>query len=160
VLGEIHTGAHHDLEVVSQLARQMVCEYGMSQELGPVTYGKKVGPVFLAKDLTEERNYSETVAAQIDEAVRGIVDECYERAKSMLSEHREALDRLVEALLERETLDQKQVEAIIETGQLPQEAEEQQPEAEAEEKKQEPAAEQIEPRPGTVPPGIPEAQTP
>jgi len=160
VLGEIHTGAHHDLEVVSQLARQMVCEYGMSEELGPITYGKKVGPVFLAKDLAEERNYSEAIAAQIDEAVRELVDGAYDRAKTMLSENREALDRLVEVLLERETLDQKQIEALVATGELPEESQEPQPEAAAEEKKKEPATEQTEPRSDTVPPGIPEAQTP
>ena len=161
VLGELHTGAHHDLEVVSQVARQMVCEYGMSDELGPLTYGRKVGPVFLAKELAEERNYSETVAARIDEAVREIVDESYDRARTMLTENREALDRLVEHLLERETLDQYEVEAIIETGQLPEEeAERPEPEAESEEDTEEAAAGQAQPRRGPVPPALPDLQTP
>jgi cell division protease FtsH len=158
-LGEIHTGAHHDLEVVSQLARQMVCEYGMSDELGPITYGRKVGPVFLAKDMVEERNYSEEIAAQIDEAIRRMVDQAYDRARSMLSARRESLDRLVEVLLERETLDQKQVEAIVETGALPEEPQEEQPKPEPE-GEEERARERVEPRPDTVPPGLPEAQTP
>jgi len=161
VLGELHTGAHHDLEVVSQIARQMVCEYGMSDELGPLTYGRKVGPVFLAKELAEERNYSEAVAAQIDEAVREIVDESYDRARTMLTENREALDHLVEHLLERETLDQHEVEAIIETGQLPeQEADEQEPEAEAEGEAEQVPGGQAQPRRGPVPPALPDLQTP
>ena len=161
VLGEIHTGAHHDLEVVSTLARQMVCEYGMSDELGPITYGRKVGPIFLAKELAEERNYSEAVAAQIDEAVRKIVDDAYQRATSMLQDSRAALDSLAEYLLDRETLDQEQVRAIVETGQLPAETPEQ-AEAQTEEPpaKPEPAGERARRRPGTVSPGLPEAQTP
>ncbi len=161
VLGEFHTGAHHDLEVVSQIARQMVCEYGMSEKLGPITYGRKVGPVFLAKELAEERNYSEAVAAQIDESVRKIVDESYDRATTMLTENREALDRLVEYLLERETLNQSEVEAIIETGQLPeQDADEQEPEAEAEEGAEGAPSGQVQPRRGAVPPALPDLQTP
>jgi cell division protease FtsH len=119
VLGEITTGASNDLERVSEIAREMVCEFGMSEELGPVTYGKKHGPIFLARDLTEERNYSEDIARSIDQEVRRIIEGCYARAKEILSENRDKLDRLVEVLLEKETLDKEEVAAIISGEAMP-----------------------------------------
>jgi cell division protease FtsH len=121
VIGDITTGAANDLEKVSKMARAMVTEYGMSADLGPITYGTKHGPVFLAKDLSEERNYSEDVAQKIDAEVRRIVDECYYRAKQTLSERRETLDTLARVLLEKETINREQIEAIIATGVLPEE---------------------------------------
>ncbi|MFP3902649.1 MAG: ATP-dependent zinc metalloprotease FtsH [Armatimonadota bacterium] len=124
VFGDVTTGAANDLEKVSKMAREMVTEYGMSEELGPITYGKKHGPVFLAKDLSEERNYSEAIATRIDNEVRRLVDEAYDRAKEILSENREILDTLVEHLLERETLNLDEVQQIIENGKLPPEDDE------------------------------------
>jgi cell division protease FtsH len=118
-LGDITTGAHNDLERTTELAREMVCEYGMSEALGPVTYGKKHGPVFLGRDIAEERNYSEEIARRIDEEVRRVIEECYARARDILSEHMDKLTFLVDALLERETLDQEEVAALIATGELP-----------------------------------------
>ncbi len=164
VIGDITTGASNDLERVSQMARDMVTEYGMSDALGPITYGKKHGPVFLAKELSEERNYSEEIAEQIDAEVRRIVDECYDRAKEILSNSREALDTLVDALLEHETLNREQVEAIIETGALP--VEEPEP-VQADTTDEPPVGPKIvaEPAPRSVqdmPPhtGLPDPQTP
>ncbi|NMC34331.1 MAG: ATP-dependent zinc metalloprotease FtsH, partial [Veillonellaceae bacterium] len=119
VLDEMTTGAANDLERVTEMARQMVTEYGMTEALGPLAYGKKHGPIFLARELAEERNYSEEIAKQIDAEIRRIVDECFEVAKSILVEHREKLELLVEVLLRKETLDQHEVAAILETGQLP-----------------------------------------
>lgn len=119
VIGEITTGAANDLEKVSEMARNMVTEYGMSEDLGPITYGKKHGPVFLARDLNEERNYSEDIARRIDAEVRCIIDECYNKSRDTIRANRETLDRLVEVLLEKETLNKEEVAAIIETGQLP-----------------------------------------
>ncbi len=119
VLDDIHTGAHQDIEIVSAMARAMVTEYGMTDELGPIAYGKKTGPVFLGRDFAEERNYSEDIAGRIDSTVRGIVDECYDRALALLRESRDKLDLLVDNLLEFETLDQEQVKALMETGALP-----------------------------------------
>ncbi|MGD9497791.1 MAG: cell division protein FtsH, partial [Armatimonadota bacterium] len=162
VVGEIHTGAHQDLEVVSRIARAMVTEYGMSDELGPITYGRKTGPIFLGRDLAEERNYSEAVAEKIDAEVREMVDQCYARARSILQEHRKELDLLVEKLLEHETLDREDVEALIEHGKMAAELEaEERPEAQ-----KAPGPEPVvRPAPGTagrgiVPPAMPEAQTP
>jgi cell division protease FtsH len=119
VLGDITTGAANDLERCTQIAREMVTEFGMSDELGPVTYGRKHGPVFLAKEFAEERNYSEEIASRIDAEVRRIVDSCHARARDIITDHREKLDRLVEVLLEQETLDQDEVAAIMAGQPLP-----------------------------------------
>jgi len=150
VFGDITTGAANDLERVSQIARQMVTEYGMSSELGPITYGRKNGAVFLGKELAEERNYSEEAARKIDQEVRRLVDGAYNRATQIIREHRDKLDVLVEALLEHESLTMEQVESLLEHGELPQE--EAEPEAEAV-ASPEPEAEGVElqPSPGVVP---------
>jgi len=118
-LDEMTSGAHNDLERTTEMARQMVTEFGMSDALGPLAYGKRHGPIFLARELAEERNYSEEIAHQIDVEVRRIIDECFDRATSILSEHRDRLELLVEVLLRKETLDQQEVATIVETGQLP-----------------------------------------
>lgn len=119
VIGDVTSGAQDDLQKVSDMARQMVCEFGMTEALGPVTYGKKAGPVFLARELHEERNYSEEIARQIDAEVRELVDGALDRAKSVLGSHREQLDNLVTVLLEKETLEREEVEAVLEHGCLP-----------------------------------------
>ncbi|MBI5831286.1 MAG: ATP-dependent zinc metalloprotease FtsH [Armatimonadetes bacterium] len=112
----ISTGAQSDLERVTELARAMVCEYGMSEEVGPRTMGRKHGPVFLGRDLVEDRNYSEEMAHVIDKEIRRMVDECYEQAQAILSEHGEQLHLLTEALLERETLDGAELAEIVGPG--------------------------------------------
>ncbi|MGQ9732455.1 MAG: ATP-dependent zinc metalloprotease FtsH [Candidatus Zipacnadales bacterium] len=123
VFGDVTTGAQDDLQRVTELARQMVCEYGMSRELGPVTYGKKSGPIFLARDMIEERNYSEEIARKIDLEVRELIEGSMARARDILVEHRDQLDNLVKVLLEKETLEREEVEAVLKYGYLP-EAEE------------------------------------
>ncbi len=165
VMGEIHTGARQDLEVVSKTARAMVTEYGMSTDLGPITYGKKSEQVFLGKDIAEERNYSEAIAQRIDEAVREIVDGCYERARQILRDNREALDLLVDMLLEHETLEREDVEALIEHGMMASELEEQQDQEVSEETPQtgDSAGETGKAAGGgrgTIPRGLPEPETP
>ena len=119
VFGEITTGAADDLEKVTELARRMVCEFGMSEDLGPMTFGRKHGPIFLARDALEERNYSEHVSMKIDEEVRRIVDQCYQKAREILTEHRDKLDRLVAVLLEREVLDKEEVAIVLRGEELP-----------------------------------------
>ncbi len=150
IFDDITTGAANDLEKVSQTARQMVTEYGMSAELGPITYGRKNGAVFLGKELAEERNYSEEAACKIDQEVRRLVDEAYTRATEIIQEHRDKLDVLVEALLEHESLTMEQVASLLEYGELP--VEEEEPEAEAA-APPEPEAEskETQPAPGVVP---------
>ncbi len=113
VFGEVTTGAYNDLERVTELARRMVCEFGMSERLGPVTLGRKAGPIFLGRDIVEDRNYSEEIASQIDQEVRQIVETCYERAKTLLQENRAALDAIAQRLLEKETLDGEELDEIL-----------------------------------------------
>ncbi len=110
---EVTTGAYNDLERVTELARRMVCEFGMSEKLGPITLGRKAGPIFLGRDIVEDRNYSEQVASEIDKEVRRVVDESYQRAKRLLTEHRHALDAIAKRLLEKETIDGDELTAIL-----------------------------------------------
>ncbi len=121
VLGEVTTGAANDLEQVTEMARAMVTRYGMSEKLGPMTFGQKEELVFLGKEIGEQRDYSEAVAQEIDAEVRRIVHEAYERAKQVLREHREQLDAVAERLLEVETLDAEEFVAVIEGRSVPEE---------------------------------------
>jgi cell division protease FtsH len=91
----------------------MVCEFGMSDELGHLTFGKRHHQVFLGRDIAEERNYSEQTAQEIDKEVRRIVDECYARAKATLLKNKENLDKLAAGLIEKEVLDVKEVIDIV-----------------------------------------------
>ncbi|HET8998847.1 MAG TPA: ATP-dependent zinc metalloprotease FtsH [bacterium] len=115
VFGEITTGAANDFEKATELARKMVTEFGMSDKLGPLTLGTKHGPVFLGRDLVESRNYSDEIAYEIDKEVRRIIDECYSRARQVLTDHQEVLDRIAKALLERESLTGDDLDALIST---------------------------------------------
>lgn len=108
----ITTGAANDIERATEIARAMVCEYGMS-DLGPLAFGKKEEQIFLGKEITQHRNYSEDTAIKIDQEVRKIVSEQYERAKKIILENRDALERLAEELIKRETLDGAQVKRLI-----------------------------------------------
>ena len=157
VLDELTSGAANDIERVTEMARQMVTEYGMSDALGPLTYGKRHGPIFLARDLGEERNYSEEVARRIDAEIRRIVDESFERATAILIEHRDKLEMLVEVLLERESLDQREVAAIVQTGKMPEEPE---PEAATPVPAQPPSAPRPCKRPGEAGRIVPEPEAP
>jgi cell division protease FtsH len=114
VLGDVTTGAASDLERTTDLARSMVTRYGMSEKLGPMTFGQKEELVFLGKEIGEQRDYSDAVAQEIDEEVRGIVHEAYERAKQVLMQHRDALDRIAQRLMEVETLEAKEFVALFE----------------------------------------------
>ena len=113
VFGDITTGAHDDLQKSTQLARHMVCRYGMSTKLGPVTFGKENGMVFLGRDLGEERNYSEDTAKMIDEEIKRIIDDAYALAKKTLNENRDKLEILAKTLLEKETLDATEVRQLL-----------------------------------------------
>jgi cell division protease FtsH len=117
--GEITTGAANDFEKATELARKMVTEFGMSDRLGPLTLGTRHGPVFLGRDLVESRNYSDEIAYEIDQEVRRIIDECYSRARQVLSEHKDVLERIAQALLERETLESDELEALVAGQPLP-----------------------------------------
>jgi cell division protease FtsH len=114
VFEDVTTGAANDLEQVTELARAMVTRYGMSDRLGPMTFGQKEELVFLGKEIGEQRDYSEAVAQEIDEEVRGIVHGAYERAKDVLTRHQEQLDRIAERLIEVETLEADEFVALFE----------------------------------------------
>jgi cell division protease FtsH len=112
-LGEVTTGAENDLETVTQMARRMVCDLGMSERLGNVTLGRSHGPLFLGRDIVEERNYSEETARIIDEEVKHIVDGCYLQAKQLIQKNIDALKRLTATLLEKEVLDGEEVKHLL-----------------------------------------------
>src|ERR1700751_3586911 len=111
-LGSITTGASNDIERATELARAMVCEYGMS-EMGPLTFGKKEEQIFLGREIAQHRDFSEDTAIRIDQEVKGIVTEQYERAKKIIEDSRDVLIRLAEALLERESLDAVEIRRIV-----------------------------------------------
>jgi cell division protease FtsH len=112
------TGAGNDIEQASELARKMVCEFGMS-DLGPLTFGKKEEQIFLGREISQHRDYSEDTAIKIDQEVRKLVDEAYNSARNILSTNPEILTRIAQALLEREVLDASEIQMIIEGKQLP-----------------------------------------
>jgi len=120
VLKHITTGAGNDLERATDLARKMVCEWGMSERLGPLTFGKKDEEIFLGREIATRRDFSEQVALEIDHEIKRLVTENYERAKRMLTEHIATLRALAEALLEKEVLDALEIDKIIQQGSVPQ----------------------------------------
>jgi cell division protease FtsH len=113
VYGEVWSGAANDLEHVTRISRAMVCEYGMSEKLGTLALGKRSHNPFLGRDYSDERNYSEDIAKMIDEEVHAIVEKCHSRAAEILMTYREPLDAVVQALLERETLNREDFLAVM-----------------------------------------------
>ncbi len=109
---KITTGASNDIERATALARSMVTEYGMSN-LGPLTFGKKEEQIFLGREISQHRDFSEDTAIQIDHEVRKLINEQYELARTIITEHSEAMVRLSEILLERESLDGVQIRRIV-----------------------------------------------
>ncbi|RMH35287.1 MAG: ATP-dependent zinc metalloprotease FtsH, partial [Nitrospirae bacterium] len=113
ILKNITTGAGNDIERATELARKMVCEWGMSERLGPLTFGKRDEEIFLGREITTRRDFSEQVAVEIDREVKRLVLEAYERTKRMLTEHIHTLRTLAEELLEREVLDSAEIDRIV-----------------------------------------------
>jgi cell division protease FtsH len=108
------TGASNDLEHATEIVRAMVCEYGMSDKIGPLTLGKRHGNPFLGRDLMEDRNYSEDIAMSIDKEIRATMEAAYDRAKAILQQNRKKMDVIVKVLLEKETLERVEFEALME----------------------------------------------
>src|SRR5437016_3537882 len=119
IFNQVTTGAGNDLERATDLARKMVCEWGMSEELGPLTYGKKDEEIFLGREIATRRDYSEEIAIKIDTEVKRLVSENYERTKRILLENMAALKALAEALLEKEVLDAPEIDKIIQGAMSP-----------------------------------------
>jgi cell division protease FtsH len=117
-LNQMSTGAGNDIERATEMARKMVCEWGMST-LGPLTFGKKEEQIFLGREIAQHRDYSEDTAIKIDLEVRRLVDEGYQRAKSILADSRETLTKIAMALLEREVLDANEIKLLVDGKELP-----------------------------------------
>ena len=113
VFGEATTGAHDDLSKATSIARSMVTQWGMSEKMGPRTFGKKESLVFLGREVNEQRDYSEKVAEQIDNEVRELIDRARDRSRSILSENRYTLDLMAKRLMEEETLEGEQLAALL-----------------------------------------------
>ncbi len=113
VLEHMTTGAGNDIEKATNLARRMVCEWGMSEKLGPMTFGKKEEEIFLGRDFTQKVDYSESTAIEIDSEVRRIIQESYQRAKDLLKTNLRLLHKVAEKLLEKEVLDGSEIDAIV-----------------------------------------------
>ena len=118
--GEITTGAHNDFEKATKIARAMVTEYGMS-DLGPVQLEQQSESVFIGRDYNKSRNFSDTVAHEIDEEMRKIIDNCYQKATEILKQNKDLVKLIAEALLERETLTKEQIDYLVENKKLPEE---------------------------------------
>src|SRR3989441_5742214 len=114
--GDATTGASNDIEKATEMARQMVTKFGMSEKLGPLQYGKSDELIFLGRQIQEERNYSEEVAKVIDSEVHDIVDRARQRAYEVLTQNREKLDFIVSKLIEQETLEADQFNRLFEEG--------------------------------------------
>jgi len=111
--GEISTGAHNDLFRATDIAQSMVKEYGMSQKLGPMTFGKERRPLFLEAVTSSSKDYSENTAMEIDEEIKGIVNEVYERAKSILEKKKDILENVAGILLEKEVIEGEELRRLI-----------------------------------------------
>lgn len=114
-LNTMTTGAGNDLERATELARKMVTEWGMSERMGPLTFGKRQEHVFLGREIAKHRDYSDKTAEEIDEETKRIVTEAYHETKELVQKHRQILDALAKALLERETLEANEIDEIIST---------------------------------------------
>jgi cell division protease FtsH len=113
ILSEVTTGAQNDLEMATNMARRMVMQFGMSDKLGHITLGKREGLIFLGRDIVEEKNYSDDTARLIDEEVKKIVDDAYEKAKVLLKQNIEKIKLLSNTLLEKEVLDGDAVKRLL-----------------------------------------------
>lgn len=119
IFGEVSTGAHNDFERATGIARKMVTEYGMSDKIGPLQFGNSGGQVFLGRDMQNEANYSDAIAYEIDQEIQSFINQCYARAKDILTENRDKLELIAKTLLDVETLDAAQIKSLFEKGELP-----------------------------------------
>ena len=113
VLDHMTTGAGNDIERATEIAHRMVCEWGMSEKLGPMTFGKKEEQIFLGRDFTQQQDYSESTAVEIDMEVRRIIQECYNRAREILTTNMDVLHRMARELLEKEVLDGAEIDLLV-----------------------------------------------
>ena len=118
IFGDVTSGASGDINQATNLARKMVCEWGMSDELGMVEYGEPKGEVFVARDISRQRGYSEATAQKIDAEIKRVIDRAYADAKRLLLEQRDKLELIAQGLIEYETLDASHINDILEFGEM------------------------------------------
>lgn len=118
VLKEISSGASNDLQRATQLARQMICEYGMSENIGPVTFGHRQDQVFLGRDIARDKDYSEEVSAEIDKEVRSFMEDAYAATEKLLSDNIDKLHVIAKALMEKETLEEEEINQLVKYGHI------------------------------------------
>ncbi|RYG72679.1 ATP-dependent zinc metalloprotease FtsH [Lentibacillus lipolyticus] len=119
MFGEVSTGAHNDFQQATNIVRKMITEYGMSDKIGPLQFTSGGGEVFLGRDIQNDQNYSDTIAYEIDQEMQNFINYCYDRAKSILTEHKDKLELMAQTLLEVETLDKRQIKSLLNDGVLP-----------------------------------------
>jgi cell division protease FtsH len=112
-MGDTSTGVSNDLQKVSQIARNMVCSYGMSDKLDKLAFGNQHQPMFLGRDIFDEKNYSEDTSRKIDEEIHSLVHDAYNRAKKLILENRDKLDLLAQKLIEKETVDIEEARVLL-----------------------------------------------
>ena len=155
VLGQKTTGAGNDIEVATDLARKMVCEWGMSEKLGPLTFGKQEQAIFLGREFAQHKDFSEQTAIEIDAEIKRIVSENYERAKKLIEDNLDKLNRISEALLEHETISGQEIEMLMDGRPIERKPEpESEPQNEQKKEKVDSKAEKEAPMP--TPPGVEE----
>jgi cell division protease FtsH len=160
VIGDITSGASGDIKMATKLARQMVCEWGMSP-LGPIAFGDNQDTVFLGRDISKNQHISEATAKSIDAEIKHLIDEQYARATELITEKRLALNLIAESLLEYETLEGKHVAEIIEFGEIRSEVIRPEPGVSSEtEKKDAPQEDNSKEKPDSLPPPVDPAHTP
>ncbi|MFD1395635.1 ATP-dependent zinc metalloprotease FtsH [Kroppenstedtia eburnea] len=118
VFNEVSTGAHNDFEKATSIVRSMITEYGMSDRLAPMQFGRSQGQVFLGRDLGHEQNYSDAIAYEIDQEMQEMINRCYQKAKDILTEKRDKLELIAETLYKKETLDADEIRQLMENGKL------------------------------------------
>ena len=118
VLEDISSGASNDLQRATQLARSMICEYGMSENIGPVTFGHRQDQVFLGRDIARDKDYSEEVAAEIDKEVRAFLENAYTQTEALINNNIDKLHAIASALIEHETLEEYQIKEIMDYGHI------------------------------------------
>jgi cell division protease FtsH len=119
VIGRIGSGAYGDIRNATDIARRMVTQWGMSEKLGPIAFGDREEQIFLGREISTRKDYSEKTAQDIDAEVSAIISTCYEKARSILTEHEQQLHEVAKSLLERETLDAEEVKILLSGGKLP-----------------------------------------
>ena len=131
VLEDISTGASNDIERASKIARQMVTKFGMSDKIGPISFGSDHDEVFIGRDFVQSRYVSEHVAAEIDEEIRTIIDDCFNKCKDLISSHMDKLENVAQALMKYEKISGEEFETIFNGGKIKEEAEEENKNSEA-----------------------------